>query len=116
MDKAAGMRCGKAGEKLAGDLDRFANGEPAAGHAQPERFAVEELGDEKGRRADAHVEDGHDVRMRQRGHRSCLLLEPMQSRLVRGLRKHLDGHIAMETWVASAVDLAHTSGTDQRMN
>src|SRR5262245_6241314 len=116
MDKTACVRRGKTEEELAGDLNRFANGEPAACHAQPQRFPVEELGDEKGRRADAHIENGHDVRMRQRGHRPRLLLEAMQSRRVRGLRKHLDGHVTIETRVAGPVDLAHTSGPDQRVD
>jgi hypothetical protein len=30
--------------------------------------------------------------------------------------EHLDGHVAIEAWVARSVHLAHTSGPDQRVD
>jgi hypothetical protein len=63
----------------------------------------------------ADVVEGHDVGMRKRGHHLGLALEPLERPLVLRalLRKHLQRHIPVQPPVPRAVDLAHSTRTDQ---
>jgi len=63
---------------------------------------------------DAGVEDRDDVGMGQRRDRLRLALEPRAPiRVVRERRRqHLDRHVAPETPVFRAIDLAHPAGAD----
>src|SRR5262245_17897442 len=85
-----------------------------AGGAQTmtQRFSLEELGDDVDLivvRAD--VVDCDDVRVRQRGDRLRLALEPRAPLGVGGKApgKDLDGDVAMQPRVAGAIDLAHSA-------
>jgi len=53
--------------------------------------------------------------MIQRGGGASLLLEPLQSIRVLGERgwKHLDRHVALEPFIAGAVDLSHPARADE---
>ena len=55
--------------------------------------------------------DGDDVRVIERGECARFLLEPAAVLIRQALRRqHLDGYIAIEPRIASAIDLAHASG------
>ena len=64
----------------------------------------------------ADVVDGADVRMRQRGNRSCLALESRAAIRIGGEvgRQHLHRHRAIEPRVTGCVDLAHSAGSKGR--
>jgi hypothetical protein len=101
------------------DVDCACHGEPFVMEELPKRPAVEQLRHhERHRVVGADVVDGEDVRMVERSDRARLLLEPPQALgIARNVgRQHLDGHIATETQIARAVDLAHPASAERREN
>ena len=80
-----------------------------------QRGAFEQLHDgEHGPVDGADVVDGDEVRMRQRRNDARLLLEARERFGVRRRlrRKHLDGHVAAQARIASAIHLAHAAGAE----
>jgi hypothetical protein len=61
------------------------------------------------------IVDNEHVRVVERARRTCFLFEPTESVSVGGerLRQDLDGDIARETRVPSAVHLAHPASANQ---
>ena len=59
---------------------------------------------------DADVVDRHDVRMVQGAGGLRLVGESLAScRIGSGAREHLDRHIALQPWIASAIHVTHTA-------
>ena len=115
MHDAARMRSGHTLCDLECVRDRASGRQCAAFEAGPQRFAVDELGDdERGVAVADELEDRQDVRMRQPGDAHRLALEPREpGRIGRQLRgEHLDGHVAIEPRIARPIDVAHPAGAD----
>jgi len=93
-----------------GNLEEALAGHPAARDQLAERCAVDVLHGDQADTADLlHRVDRHDVRVRQGGDRSRLLLEARQAGRVRGelRRQDLDGDATTEALVLGQIDLAH---------
>jgi hypothetical protein len=113
VDDAGAVR----GRESVGDLRRvgqdFAEWQLAARKAARERFPVHVFHDEE---IDVilppNVEQGTDVRMRERGDSSGLTLEALTRAGVGGqvARENLESHRAIQPHVACLVDLAHAAG------
>jgi hypothetical protein len=80
-----------------------------------ERFALHDLGHHV---VVANIKNTQNIGMIQSGHRAGFFFESMAARRVmRNIRgQHLHGDIAVQTRIASAVNLAHTSGADRSDN
>ena len=100
-------------------FQRLAQIEGAATQSGCEGFAFEVFEDEVvGVSLMADIVDGADMWMIQCRCSPRLLRKAAQSISVGGprLRKHLDGHIAAETGIASTIDLAHPARAQQALN
>ena len=102
---------------LHGVVDRRAHRDRTVVQAFAQCLAVEQLRHDVGR-AVVHTDvvDGEDVRVIERGGGARFLLETMQPPRIGGGvgREHLDRDVAPEPRVAATIDLAHSSGTEQR--
>ena len=101
----------------AGELHRLALRERSSRQPRAHRLALEQL--RHGVRDPAvvaEVEDGQDVRVRERGDRLGLPLEALQGgRVPRQVgRQDLQRHVAVELRVARPVDLAHAADAERR--
>ena len=107
--------CVRRGERVGddgSDVDRVAPGHRAAAQPPAQRFAFEQLHHGVGDALlVADVENREDVGMRERRDGARFTLEaPQRVGIVRKVgRQDLDRHLAMETRVARAIDLAHPS-------
>ena len=100
---------------LRADLDRLAHRDRAAVEPLAQGLAFQQLHDEVGGavlRAD--VVDGDDVGMIESGDGARFLLEAAQAVAVGGdgLWQDLDGDLAIEPGVASAINFAHSTVAD----
>ena len=77
-----------------------------------QRFTLHDFGDHV---VVADIEDTQDIGMIQGGHGAGFFLKPVAARSVmRNVGgQHLHGDIAVQTCIASAVNLAHPSGADR---
>ncbi len=115
MDDAARVRGGEAVGDRGADLHRVAPRHRALLDPRAQRLALEQLHDgDRQAVDDRQLVNRQDARVRERGHRSRLGLEPAPhlgvGRDVRG--HHLDRHVAIEPRVAGPIDLAHAARTD----
>ena len=117
MGDAFGVgRCDPFGES-GSDFGGFAPGQRALLQAGAQRFAVEQFGDGVTDSVlRSGIENRQKVGVRECRHGFGLTDEPCQGlRIVRQvLRQDLNGYVAIETGIASAVDLAHSTGADRR--
>ena len=84
------------------------------GQSLIERFSPQQFGDHESRAVDViEIVDGKDVRMGKGSHRPGFLLETLQRVRILGqpIGDDLDGYLASEPRIASAVNLAHTTGS-----
>jgi hypothetical protein len=111
MDDALLVR----GVQSVGDLnrvfERLSGRQRATAQSILQLLAFQQFEDDEGRRLLAHVMDDADVRVVERGCRATLAIEAIDGLLIGrdGVGQHLDGHVAIEARVASAVHLAHPS-------
>ena len=87
-----------------------------AAEARAQRLAFQQLGDRVMNAVlRAEIEDGQDVRMRQRGHRARLAIETVERRTValEVRRQDLDCYIAVQPRILGAVNLAHPADGDE---
>src|SRR6266852_5728776 len=104
------MRCRESLGDLSTDLDRLPPVHWSAMNALAQRFSFQQLGhDVAGPLVVTEVEDGEDVRVRERGNRSRLALKSRHRVGVarRVLRENFDGHIAAKPRITSAINLPH---------
>ena len=98
-------------------LDRVAPGQWAARQAGAQVLAFQQL-DHRDRLAidERELVNGHDVRVRNRGDRSCLVLEALPHLHIVGemVGQHLERDVAAQPRVAGAIDLTHATGADGR--
>ena len=119
MDDALFVRGGQTTGNLLSVVDGLAGRESAVAQAVPQCLAFQQFRDDVGRAAVfANVEDGKNVGMVQRCRRAGFLRETLQALGIGGKRcwENLDGDIAVQATVASAVDFAHPTGADWRLN
>src|SRR5439155_15504806 len=114
VDDAAVVRRGHAPRDLRGELDGFLLRERAAvAEALAQRLPYQQLQDDVERLAvRAEVVDGDEVRMVEEPEGARLLVEAGHDLLgvaARHRRQELDGDVAGELGVASAIDLSHAS-------
>ena len=112
------------GAQRIGDLpsqrQHLGHGERATRDPICQGSAVHQLQDQESRRRGLSrcfldAVDGGDVRMVQRGKHLRLALEPRDAiRVASGGGQRLDGDVASEPGVVSAVDLAHAAGANLR--
>src|SRR5580698_11233138 len=100
-------------------INRFANWQRAALQQLAQRAAFQQLGHQiwcafEG----AELMNGENVGMVECGGRLRLLLKTTQSvRILRNKRRQdLDRHFALQGWIASAINLAHSACTQQAEN
>ncbi len=102
---------------LARDRQRVSQGERPARQSIGQRLTLDEL-EHQSRTAIDVLEPVNraDVRVIQRRQHASLVLEPREpSRIVREERRQdLDGDVAMELLVVSAIDLAHPANAQKR--
>ena len=111
------------GGEAAGNLKRMIEDpgerQRSALEHRPQGLAFEQLGDQVRRLAVMpELMDGQDVGVVQRGRGTGLALEAVQPIRIARERsgEHLDGDLAAEARVASAVDLAHAACAERRHN
>ena len=107
----------KAACRLDPEVDDGSLGELSSADEIPNGTATQKLGDEiQGVAVFSHVEQRHDVRVRERRDRAGLFRETLASRLIVGQmgRQHLDGHLTIESAVAGPIDGAHATRADRR--
>ena len=115
VDDALFVRRGESVRDFSGDLRRLPWTNRSARKPRSERLSRDELGDGiPNALLLPDIEKRHDVRVRQRGNGSGLLLEPADALRIRGKRRgeNLDRDFPTEARVAGAVDLAHASPTE----
>ena len=115
MDDALVMRRGHARRHLRREIAGTLPGELPARQQRAQRLAFEQLRHHVGDVAiEADIEDRDDARMIERRGGLRFLREPRDAiRHARELgRQHLDGDLAMQPRIASAVDLAHGAGAN----
>jgi hypothetical protein len=116
MNDAFLMRRGQAARDLHRDVDRAPRRQRSLRQPVAKRLAIEQLRDDEPQTAlVADVIQREDIRMVQGRDGAGLLFEPAQSIAIRCDRcgKNLDGDVAMEAGVTSAIDFAHPAGTDR---
>ena len=119
MDDALFMGDLERVDDLPGDREGFGDRQASASlDPLRERAAVHELENQEPETVRFfEAVDRADVRMIQRGEHARLALEAREARRVAGhrARQDLDGDVAPELGVASAVDLAHAARPEQRL-
>ena len=116
MDDAFFVRRGEAEGHMPRVLERLRQRQSAGVDQRAQRAPVEHLRDDVRRRAvAADVEDLEDVRVTERGGGACLLLEAAEPiGIVRECRRQdLDGDIAGEARVVSAIHFPHPAAADR---
>src|SRR4051812_24805201 len=99
-----------------GDVDHFANVEPARGHPLAQRFAFDVLGGDVMRAAVlADLINRDDVRMIERRGRARLALKAAYALLVprESHRQQLERDLAIERLILGKIALAHPAGADE---
>ena len=117
MDDGARVRRGEPLGDLRADVDGGAPLDDVVRQPRAQRLPFEQLrDDEEGAVLVAVVEDGEDVRVRQRRDRARLALEARQRvGVTRGVGKEdFDGDVAAQARIAAAVDRTHPSFAEQR--
>ncbi len=115
VDDSLLVRGGESGRDLFRELERLPCGHRSFAEEAPEIRSVDELASEV---EDAvrlpHVEDRHEVRIRERRRRAHFALEaPPAVRVARKrLLQDLDRHLPPESRVPGPIDLAHPARTD----
>ena len=113
MDDPALVSGGQAVRDLDAVVDRRARRQGPAVQVVAKRFAFEQLGhDERSAFVHADIVNRKNIGMIQAGGCAGLTFEsPLTNRIAReGRRQHLDGDVAPELRVVSAIDVAHPSG------
>jgi hypothetical protein len=117
MDDAARVRRSQAPADLRAQLGGLSPGERAALEALPQRAAFEKLEHDVGIASlRAHVVEGQDVGVAQRGHGTRFLFEPLLTWRAPGLggREDLQGDRPAEPRVAGPVHLPHAALSEGR--
>ena len=119
MNDALFVRRGHAASRLRGDVTRLAHRQPSFLQTLPQRFAFEQLGDEKRRAVmRAGIVNGKDIRMIERRNRARLLLESPQPFGIggKGRRQNFDCDFAAQTRIPRPVHLAHAARAHRDKN
>jgi hypothetical protein len=98
------------------DLQRLSRRERRAVEARAQRFSLQQFRDGvMDAVLAAEIEDGQDVRMRQRRDRTRLAIKTIERNLVllEMRRQHLDRNIAMQPRILGAINLTHPTDRDQ---
>ena len=105
-----GVRRGQSIGDLHGNRQQLGNGQRSAGHRLPQGLAFDQLHHDVGHASRiAHVVDGDDVGMVERGRRPSFLNEA-----IRGAgRQYFDGDGPRQPRIARAVHLPHSSGAQR---
>ena len=117
VDDALVVRRSERAGHLRGDVGGLARRELAAAKPGPQRLAFDQLHDDVALSAvGANVEDVDDVGMIQRANGAGLTLESGERGGIaaQGCWQNLDGDVATEARVTSAIDLAHPARADHR--
>ena len=115
MDDALVVRRAKAASDLNRHLNGLAHPHAGSGHRVAERPPRQQLHHhEYAAVLHARIEDGDDIRMRQRRNGFCFAREQRDALVRVEPGEHLDGHQAIEPGVCGAIHLAHASGADGR--
>ena len=113
VDETCGMSRCEPGAHLHAERRRLPCGQPAAArHELRERLSLDVLHrDERPSAVLAHIEDAHDVRVREPRRQACLAQEAPPQLLVPGevLGEPLQRHRAVELDVMSEIDRRHRS-------
>jgi len=113
---AAVVRRRQAGRDLAAVLGRFGQRQVAGSDNRVQRLTLEELGDHKGPTLMlTQVVDVEDVGMVQGCSCASLAFESPQTVAVvgEGFREDLDRDIPFESFIVGAIDLTHSSGSEE---
>ncbi len=116
VDDAARVRRGQALRHLRRPVQRSGQRDGPLAEPGPERLALEQLGDEVGLAVvDAHVVEGHHVRVGHRADQPRFSLEALHEGAVcaQCLRDHLDRDLASESGVPRPVDLGHPARSQE---
>ena len=114
VDDAAFVRGAQSGSDLPRDADRLVDGHRSK-QLRAQRPAREQLADdERHALLIADVEDRERVWMGERRDDPGLAAEAIERRRIEWAPQHLDRHLASESRVGGAVDLAHAARADQR--
>jgi hypothetical protein len=116
MADADRVRGGDPVGQLDRDIEQLANRHGPALDAGSQQFAVDQFADEEHHAVFfADVEHGNDIGMVQRRHGSGLAFEPGTAfgTLRNVAVKDFQSDIAAQSWIAGAVHLAHTAGSQR---
>ena len=119
VDDSLGVGGGESLRDRRGDHDRVPPRQRAPGQPAAERLAFEQLHDRiRDGSVRAIIMDGEDVRMRQSCYCLGFALEAGQPVRVmgEGFRQDLDGNLALQARIPSAVHLSHPAGAEGRDN